>query len=60
MDCLVNLFEKDIHMLCPRLPVLLPSPFKLAQVMGVAQGMRLTIVKVGLPVIMTEDTLVVW
>jgi hypothetical protein len=60
MECLVDLLEQDIHLLRPLLPVLLPGSFKFVQVACVAEGVHQAIIEIGFPVIMTEDSLVVW
>jgi len=47
-------FKQGLHLLGPSLIVLLPSPLKLPQMMGVAACMGATEFKVVLPVVMVE------
>jgi len=56
MGGLVDLLEQNRHAGGPLLAILFPRPFQLPQVMRVTQGMDTTILEVGLPVVMAEDT----
>ena len=57
MNRLIGLLEQPVHLLRPLVPVLLPSSFQFTEVKGVAQGMRSSVLKIGFPVVVTEDTL---
>lgn len=58
MNRLVDLFQKNGHGLRPLLTILLKGPFKLPQVMGIAQSVRTVVTVVWLPVVMTENALI--
>jgi len=56
MDRPISLSEKFIHLLCPLLIVLFPSPFQFSKVMGIAQRMRSAVLEIRFPVVVAKDS----
>ena len=53
-DGLITFDQQRLHGLRPRLSVLLKSPFQLAQVVGIAEGMEAIVAEVGFPVVVAD------
>ena len=58
IDSLVDFHQKNTHLFGPLLVVLFDSSLQLTKVVGVTEDMSRTVVEIGLPVIMAEDTLI--
>ena len=55
MDRLIGLFEQDTELLCPLLAILFPGSLQFAEMVGIAQGVKSAVVKIGFPVIVTKN-----